>query len=340
MIGRSGSTWVPIARTQRRPVIAAHLSFTRAAFALAFTSLLLTYGADARLQQRPEEGPFRISAGVDLVVLELAVVDRKGHFIEDLPREAFQVFENGRPQETEFFSHEDLPVTIGLVIDSSGSMRAKRREVILSSLAFAGASNPQDEMFVVKFSDTVEFGLPPETPFAHGAGQLRPALLGINCAGQTALYDAVVQALDHLGRGRHERKALLIVSDGGDNRSTITLPDLLERVRRASATIHAISLYDEVSRERNLKVLKDICAASGGEYYTPADVDETGTICRRIARDLRTQYIIGYRPQDVGNDTAYRHIKVSVKVPGRHDLVVRTREGYYPRPSAAARPEK
>jgi Ca-activated chloride channel family protein len=318
-------------------VIATHSFHNRAA--LALTALLLICGADARPQQRSEEGPFRISAGVDLVVLELAVVDRKGRFIEGLSSESFQVFENGRPQETEFFGHEDLPVTIGLVIDSSGSMRAKRHEVILSSLAFAGASNPQDELFVVKFNDTVEFGLPPETPFAHGAGELRPALLGIRCAGQTALYDAVAQALDHLGRGRHERKALLIVSDGGDNKSTVTLPDVLERVRRASATVYAISLYDEVSRERNLKVLKDLCAASGGAYYAPGDVDETGTICRRIARELRTQYTIGYRPQDVGNDTAYRHIRVSVKAPGRHDLTVRTREGYYPRSSAAAPPE-
>jgi Ca-activated chloride channel family protein len=268
------------------------------------------------------------------------VVDRKGRFIEGLAREAFQVFENGRPQETEFFSHEDLPVTIGLVIDSSGSMRAKRREVVLSSMAFAGASNPQDEMFVVKFNDTVEFGLPPETPFAHGVVQLRPALLGIRCAGQTALYDAVAQALDHLGRGRYDRKALLIVSDGGDNKSNVKLPDLLERVRRTSATIYAISLYDEVSRERNLKVLKDICAASGGEYFVPADVAETDAICRRIARELRTQYIIGYRPQDVANDAAYRHIRVNVSVPGRNDVKVRTREGYYPRVKSAAVPEK
>ena len=169
-------------------------------------------------QTRPDDS-FTISVSVDMVVLHATVRDRRGILVSGLGKDDFQVYEDGVLQQIESFSHEDIPVTVGLVVDNSGSMRPKRSEVIAASLAFARSSNAEDQIFVVSFNEKVSFGLPADTPFTDKVDQLESALSKTAADGQTALYDAVAAALDHLKKGDRDKKVLIVISDGGDNAS-------------------------------------------------------------------------------------------------------------------------
>ncbi len=193
-------------------------------FALAALTLLPVF-CEGLGAQKPEAGlpeqdkDFTLSLDVQLVALNVTVLDRKGSFVPGLTKENFQVFENGQPQEIQLFYNEDVPLTIGLVVDSSGSMRDRRREVVSAALAFVEASKPEDEMFVVNFNEEVQLGLAPDQPFSSNVAQLREALSRLVVRGQTSLYDALWLAMEHLKKGRHDKKALVVLSDGADNAS-------------------------------------------------------------------------------------------------------------------------
>ena len=278
-------------------------------------------------QQEPKQ-PYTIALDVALVVLDVTVLDSAGGYASGLEQDQFKVYEDGRLQKIEFFTHEDIPVTIGLVVDSSGSMRRKRREVIGAALSFAVSSNPEDEMFVVHFNEKVSFALGESKPFTSSIPELRSGLLASMPEGQTALYDAAAAALEHLDKARYDKKVLLVVSDGGDNASTLAYRDLLDRVHRSTVTVYTISLFDEDSRERNDKPLRELSKVSGGEFFAPRTLGEVGSICRRIAKDIRSHYTIGYRPERAA-DAGYRALRVTVDAPGRRKLHVRTRTGYF-----------
>jgi len=172
----------------------------------------------------PGDGPSQgdqdtIKVDVDLVVLHATVRNRQGILVSGLKQEDFQVFEDRVPQEIKIFSHEDTPVTVGLVVDNSGSMKSKRAKVVAAALVFARSSHPKDQMFVVNFNENVTFGLPDNTPFTDNEDQLRVALSGVKADGMTALYDAIAAALTHLKKGKQDKKVLIVVSDGADNAS-------------------------------------------------------------------------------------------------------------------------
>ncbi|MGB9123239.1 MAG: VWA domain-containing protein, partial [Candidatus Angelobacter sp.] len=167
-------------------------------------------------QGRPVQEPtIRIES--DLVVLHATVHNQKGVLVSGLGKNDFQVYEDGVLQQIKSFSHDDIPVSVGLVIDNSGSMVPKRSHVIAAALAFARSSNPQDQMFVVNFNERVSFGLPDGAPFTDQVPQLELALARVAANGETALYDAVAVALDHLNLGNRDKKVLIVISDGGDN---------------------------------------------------------------------------------------------------------------------------
>jgi Ca-activated chloride channel family protein len=181
------------------------------------------------LQSRPGD-EYTISVNVNMVVLRATAQDHKGILVSGLGKNDFQVYEDGVLQQIKYFSHEDIPVTVGLVVDNSGSMRPKRADVIAAALAFARSSNPQDQMFVVNFNEKVSFGLPDSMPFTDQVAQLEMALSRIAANGETALYDAVFVALEHLKKGNRDKKVLIVISDGGDNASKHKLPEIMALV--------------------------------------------------------------------------------------------------------------
>ncbi len=266
---------------------------------------------------------------MNLVVLHMSVRNREGTLVGDLDKDNFQIYEDGVLQEVESFSHEDIPVTLGLVVDNSGSMKAKRPEVITAAMAFARASNSQDEMFVVNFNDTVSFGLPQSTPFTDQPAQLEEALSKTDASGRTALYDAIAYALGHLKDASHDKKALIVVSDGGDNASKHTLPEITVLTVKSNAMIYTVGLFDPDDPDRNPHALKELAKATGGEAFLPESIKDVVTICERIALEIRNQYATAYISSNKKQDGTYRSVRVKINAPRDGRFVVRTRAGYY-----------
>ncbi|HEV3039636.1 MAG TPA: VWA domain-containing protein [Candidatus Angelobacter sp.] len=273
-----------------------------------------------------EEYRIRVNAG--LVVLHATAQDHKGILVSSLDKENFKVYEDGVLQQIKYFSHEDIPVTVGLVIDNSGSMGNKRIEVIAAALAFARSSNPKDQMFVVNFNEHVRFALAANTQFTDQVSQLEAALSKINANGETALYDAVAAALEHLQKGDRDKKVLIVISDGGDNASKHTLAQVLSMAQQSDAIIYTIGLFDEENDDRNPRVLTQFAKNTGGDVFLPRSLQEAVPICRRIASDIRNQYTIAYVPANRKLDGTYRSIQVRANAPISGHLSVRTRTGY------------
>jgi VWFA-related protein len=278
---------------------------------------------------------FTISVHVNMVVLHATVLDRKNALVSGLGKENFQIFEDGVLQQMKYFSHEDIPVTVGLVIDNSGSMAPRRSDVIAAALAFARSSNPKDQMFIVNFNEKVSFALEDKTPFTNNVSQLEVALSTVRATGQTALYDAVDAALDHLSKGDRDKKILVIVSDGGDNASKHRLESVLAKAKRSDAIIYSIGIFDERNGDQNPAVLRRLATESGGQAFLPKSLNEVLPICERIARDIRGQYTFAYVPVNAIQDGTYRVVQVKTSTTGRNHLLVRTRGGYFA-PAASA----
>lgn len=270
------------------------------------------------------------SSRSELVVLHLTVKGSRGAYVSDLPLEAFHLFEDGQPQSISFFTKQDAPVTVGLVLDSSGSMQAIADLVITAGVAFAETSNPQDDLFVLGFNEYVRATLPPGAPFTQDIPTFREALArAITARGKTALYDAVAAGLEYLDKGKFERKVLVVVSDGGDNASHRSFAQAITETQTSNAVIYTVGLIDPVDREANPGRLRRIAEASGGEAFFPRRAAEVTDVLRHIARDIRNSYTLGYMSTNPTLDGAVRAIRVEVRLPGRRGRVeVRTRKGY------------
>ncbi len=293
----------------------------RTVLGILFTAGVTLYG----IVQEPSG--FTISDNVDLVLLDVSVKDAGGGYATGLKRGNFQVFDNGEPRPLTHFSSVDTPVTVGLVVDNSGSMRTKRPEVVSSGLAFAKESNPQDEFFVVNFNNAVVAGLPARLPFTDNLQVLRAALYYGEPAGQTALYDAVAYALKHLEKGRHDKRTLVVVSDGGDNVSVTKFPELLHLLESSRATVYTVGLYDPEDRNTHLAVLKKLSSISGGKFFQPATVADIPSVFSGIAQDIRNCYTLGFAPGSRNPHRALHKVKVTAR-DNHRKLVVRTRITY------------
>lgn len=272
------------------------------------------------------------STSSDLVVVHATIKDRDGAYVRGLTRDAFAILEDGRPQNAQLFTSENAPVTVGLLIDSSGSMQPIRERVIAAAAAFAGASHPSDELFALGFNDSVTPALPPTAPFTSDVTVLQNALRDtIRAYGRTALFDAIVAGLDYLGRGRHERRVLVVVSDGGDNASRTTFDEVVAKTQTSNAVIYTVALVDPVERDTNPGLLKRIAQANGGEAFAPKNPDDIVGVLQRIAQDIRQTYTLGYVSTNNARDGAFRQIRLIVQSPDRRRLVVRTRSGYLAR---------
>ena len=278
---------------------------------------------------------FIIRTTARLVLLDVSVKDAKGRFASGLTKSQFRVLENGRPQEITEFADADIPVTVGIVIDESGSMRPKRQEVLTAAMAFIKSSNPRDEMFVLHFNEKVYPGLPASVPFSDDIQQLRSALWMTPADGRTVLYDAILSGLSHLQEGRQDKKTLILISDGGDNASSHSWKEVERAVVQDIATIYTIGIFDADDPDRNPAILRKLAQITGGEVYFPQSLEGILPICQRIAKDIRSRYTIGYIPS-AQNGKGIRHIQVSVTDPQRRKLIARTRTEYrFPEESPA-----
>jgi len=296
-------------------------------------SLLLWIGVAVDAQLQPPapspmaSGPFQISVNVDLVVLYASVRDRKGGFTSDLRQHDFEVSEDGVRQSIRLFRHEDIPVTVGLVVDHSGSMLPKLSDVLAAARTFVNSSSPQDQMFVVNFNERVTMGLPAAVGFTNRVEELEQAISQAPAAGRTALYDAVVKAQERLQAGSRDKKVLIIISDGGDNASAHTLADVLKLSEQSSALIYTIGIFDDEDQDQNAAALRRLARVTGGEAFFPPERKDVVSICESIARDIRRQYVLGYVSSNTARNGAYRSVRVNARADGKK-LSVRTRSGY------------
>ena len=300
---------------------------------ILLTSALVALGLASIAAQRDAH----FSARSDLVVLDVAVTDRRGGFVGGLSQEAFRLFEEGRPQEISFFAAQDAPATIGVLIDSSGSMAENKDRVIAAISTFAIASHPEDEFLPLVFNERVTTVLPPDRLFTSDAEELRNALTrNLSAYGRTAFHDALSDGLTRLGAGRHERRAVVILSDGGDNASRLRFEDVLEQVQASNVVVYTIALLDPVSRDQNPKALRRLADATGGLAFEPSRVSAVGAALGTIAADIRSRYTLAYAPPAASADGRLKHVTVSVQTPDRSKLKVRTRTGYIAEPPNGA----
>lgn len=271
---------------------------------------------------------FTISIDVDLAVFNITVLGGDGQPVTGLTADNFRVFEDGREEKIKLFQPEDTPATVGLLIDNSGSMRNKQNDVVAAATAFVEASHPDDEMFVVNFNRVPWFALRPGLAFTSDRTEIKNALNHPRMEGTTALYDAIAVALNHLKEGGKQRKALVILSDGGDNASHIKLNDALKMAEQSSATIYCIGIYDPNQRDRNPSVLKRIAKVTAGESYFPSNLEDLHTVWPRIAGAIRGQYTIGYISSNQTHDGTFRKVKIVAKNKRGKILDVRARPGY------------
>ena len=271
---------------------------------------------------------YQLSVNVDLVVLNATVRDQKGRVASDLREQDFEIFEDGVRQSIRLFRHEDIPVAVGLVIDHSGSMRPKLASVTAAARTFIQSSSPDDQMFVVNFNENVTLGLPAAMPFTNRQDDLTYAISNTPATGKTALYDAVWKAREWLAGGSRDKKVLIVISDGGDNASAHTLADVLQAGNKSNIQVYTIGIFDPDDPDKNPAVLRQLALATGGEAFVPNELSEVVSVCESIAKDIRTQYTLGYLSSAATQGGGYHSIKVLARGTGKAKLHVRTRSGY------------
>jgi Ca-activated chloride channel family protein len=279
-----------------------------------------------------QDEPVIFTADTRLVVVHASVVDGKGKLVTNLQQPAFKVLENGIEQPLKVFRREDIPVSLGIIIDNSGSMRDKKSRVAAAALNLVKASNPQDEVFIVNFNDDAYL----DQPFTSDIKKMEEALDRIETKGGTAMRDAISMSMDYLkDKAKKDKKVLVIVTDGNDNTSNINLEELMRKAQQSDVLIYSIGiLSEEEPREakKAKRALSDLAKASGAMDYYPKDLEEIDKIVPEVAHEIRNQYTLAYSPLNPALDGTFRKITVTVNAPGRPS--VRSRNGYYANASA------
>jgi Ca-activated chloride channel homolog len=292
----------------------------------------------AQTPQPVQDDPATFKLDTQLVPLYVSVVDKNGKMVTNIPQASFKVFENNVEQTLKIFNREDVPVSMGIIIDNSGSMREKRPKVAAAALELIKASNPQDEVFIVDFNDVAYL----DAPFTSNIKKLEQVLDRIDTRGGTAMRDAISMSIDYAKtEGKKSKKVLLVITDGNDNTSNETLEQLVRKARQSEVLIYSIGLLnDEEPREGRAakRALNELALASGGLSYYPKTLGEVESITPQIAHEIRNQYILAYSPTNTALDGSFRAIKVTVKAPG--NPTVRVRNGYYASPAPPPKPHK
>jgi Ca-activated chloride channel family protein len=275
-----------------------------------------------------DSGVFVFKKRVEEVILHATVVDEQRHLVPNLDRSTFSVFESGVRQTITSFHRDDVPVAMGIVIDNSGSMREKRDKVNEAVLNLVRQSNPEDQIFVVNFSQDGYL----DQDFTSDFNLLHGALQKVSMQGSTALYDAIVASAVHLKNHPDlDNKVLLVITDGRDNASRETLQEARLRLQQQNGpTLYAIGLLGGGLEPKDREVIGALAESTGGAAFFPANLDELDTISRTIGHDIRSRYTLGYKSANPRQDSGYRTIQVEAQAPGYRRLTVRTRKGYYP----------
>lgn len=311
-------------------------TFTFVSLVLLSSLVLVAQDTPQRGDIQKENKDFTLSVDVELVQLPVSVLDKEGHPIDGLKTENFQVFEDNTQQQIKLFKHEDIPISLGLVIDNSGSMRSKRERVNSAALTFVRDSNPEDETFIVNFDDSAYL----EQDFTGSIGDLIDSLDNLDTRGETALYDAVYLSVDHVKAGKKDKKSLLVITDGEDNVSKYGFNKVLEALRESKVTLYAIGLLEENDQrgglfkappsKKAMEALQKFAEATGGQAFFPKSLDQVEDLVKTIAHDLRNHYTIGYTPTNRKLDGSWREVRVKVNPPKTAPKVtVHTKPGYY-----------
>ena len=284
-------------------------------------------GADAAGKVRPGS---LIRMNVDMVLVPITVTDPMNRLVTGLEQEDFKIYENSGEQKIKTFASEDAPVSIGIIFDLSGSMSSKLMRARESILQFIKTANPQDEFFVIGFNDRPEL----IEDFTSSVEDIQARLATVRSGHRTALLDAIYYGVAKMKDARHERKALLVVSDGGDNRSRYTEGEVRSQVRESDVEIYSIGIFDAYAatpEERSGPLLlNELCEETGGRMFRVDDLSEMSDIAEKISTELRNQYVIGYTPKEMRRDGKWRKVKVKLNPPqGLPPLTVHARTGYY-----------
>jgi Ca-activated chloride channel family protein len=272
------------------------------------------------------------TADTRLVVVHASVIDKNNKLVTNLQEPAFKVLENGIEQPLKIFRREDMPVSLGIIIDNSGSMRDKKNRVAAAALSLVRASNPQDEVFIVNFNDDAYL----DQPFTSDIKKMEEALDRMETKGGTAMRDAISMSMDYLkDKAKKDKKVLVVVTDGNDNTSNINLEELIRKAQQSDVLIYCIGILSEEEPREARKAkhaLHDLATFSGAMDYYPKDLEEVDKEVPEIAHEIRNQYTLAYSPLNPTLDGTFRKITVTVNAPGR--LSVRSRSGYYANASA------
>ena len=302
-------------------------------FTLAFQ---FPYDGPIAPRLRPESRPVAdLRVDVPLALIPVHVTTDLGASVMNLKQENFRIFEDGVEQKITNFSSEDAPVSIGLLFDSSGSMRNKIRKSAEAAAAFFRTANTDDEFFLVEFNERAKLAV----PFTRDANLIYQHIMRTKPLGRTSLLDAIHMALTQMKAAKNLRKAIVILSDGGDNRSRYTESEIKSAMREADVQVYALGIYDpdgqpkRTPEEKNgPKLLGELAQQTGGRDFTIHNLEDLPTVCERIGNELRNQYVIGYAPAN-DEDTGYRHVKVTVSASDMPPLHVYHRQGYLPESS-------
>ena len=298
--------------------------------------IVLAQETPQKLEKQDKDKDYTLSVVVEEVQLPISVLDKDGRPVNGLTKNDFAIFEDNVQQQIKVFKHEDIPLSLGLVIDNSGSMRNKRERVNSATLTFARESNPEDETFIVNFDDAAYL----EQDFTGSIGDLIDALDNIDTRGETALYDAVYLSVDHVKAGKKDKRVLLLISDGEDNVSKYGLNKVIDALRESKVTLYAIGLLEENDQRGGLfkkppskkakEVLQKFAEITGGQAYFPKSLDEVEELVKDIAHEIRNHYTVSYTPSNRKLDGSWREIRVKVNPPKTTPKVtVHTKQGYF-----------
>jgi Ca-activated chloride channel homolog len=295
-------------------------------------------GAPPKDNQNPgvigrDNGRYTLQRNVDEVVLNATVLDDKQHMVTTLAKDDFKVYEDNVLQTITSFQHQDIPISLGILVDNSGSMRTKRQAVNSAALDLVHYSNPEDESFVVNFSDEAYI----DQDFTANVNKLRDGLSHIDSKGGTALYDAIMASADYLTKNaKRPKQVLLVITDGEDNASSTTLEETVRRIQDLSGpVVYSIGLlYDDTGGGREARrakrALEMLANETGGMSFFPKNLNQVDAIAGEVAHDIREQYTIGYHSTKPITQGGFRSVHVDAKAKGYNKLVVRTKTGYYP----------
>jgi len=306
------------------------------AVGILLSSFVLLAQDRSQPQKSDKDKGYTLSVETLEVQLPISVLDKEGRPVNGLTKDHFQIFEDKVQQTIKTFKHEDIPLSIGLIIDNSGSMRNKRERVNSAALAFVRESNPEDETFIVNFDDSAYL----EQDFTGSIGDLIDALDNIDARGETALYDAVYLSADHVKAGKKDKRALLLITDGEDNVSKYGINKVFEALKQSKVTLYAIGLLEENDQRGGLfkkspskkakEDLEKFAEITGGQSFFPKNLDEVEELVKHIAHDLRNHYTVSYTPTNTKLDGSYRDITVKVNPPKNlGKLTWHTKQGYY-----------